>query len=404
MTFGPAVGAAGGRVLFVLQSVSLGGMETVARHIAVEIARRGADVRIVLPADAQFDGLAAGCTADGLRVARLTTDARDGFHRLPARLARFAALVRGWRPNVVHLQTGGATGGLGVLMIARLFGVRAVVATEHDVPPPRPGANLRISALLRDRIRHTLIAVSRRNASLRTERLPLTPNRFAAVLNGIPIAEHEPERRDAARRAVRATLGVADETVLLGSIVRLAEGKGLHDLLPAFALIDATPAPALVLVGDGPLRAQLEGLADELGVRSRVLFAGFQRDPAPYLDAIDVFVLAVPAGTGSIALLEAMAAGVAPVITFCGPEEAVIHEETGLCAPPNDPAGLAQMLRRLVVDAPLRARLATAAAEHVRRHFSIRRVVDDHLDIYAAARTGATPARLRADGPPNPRP
>jgi glycosyltransferase involved in cell wall biosynthesis len=392
------------RILFVLQSLSMGGMETVTMHVAVELARRGVAVGMVLPTESIFDAFAAHCAAGGLQVQRVTTDARGGCHRLPRRLLQFGSLVKAWRPDVVHLQTGGATGGLGVLALSRLLPGCTVISTEHDVPTLTPDPSLRLSARLRDRVRHVLIAVSRRNAHLRHERLPTLRGRYAAILNGIPVADHDPAQRLETRRRIRAALAATDEETVFGSIVRLAEGKGLHDLLRAFALVRTTGPCRLVLVGDGPLRGELEHLTDELGIRESVTFAGFQREPAPYLDAIDAFVLAVPAGTGSIALLEAMAAGVASIITFCGPEEAIIHEETGLCAPPNDPVGLAAALQRLVDDVPLRTELAAAAAAHVRRHFSIARVTDDHLDVYRHARAGAVPARLRADGPPNPRP
>jgi glycosyltransferase involved in cell wall biosynthesis len=392
------------RVLFVLQSASVGGMETVSRHLAAELARRGAVVGMVLPSAPAFDGLADQCAATGLAVIRLTTDARGGLHRLPVRLARFATLVRAWKPDVVHLQTGGATGGLGVLALARWLTSAAVVATEHDVPLPVPMIGLRTSARLRDRVRHALVAVSRRNAGLRRQRLPTPAGRYAAILNGIPVAERDPAVRLETRQRLQAALALPDDEPVIGSLVRLAEGKGLHDLLRAFALVKAAHPCRLVLVGDGPLRAELERLADELGIREQVSFAGYQSNPAPFLDLLDVFVLAVPAGTGSIALLEAMAAGVASVITFCGPEEAIIHEETGLCAPPNDPPGLAVALRRLVEDTALRTELAAAAAAHIRRHFSIRRVADDHLDVYRCVSAGEVPARLRADGPPTPRP
>jgi len=392
------------RILFVLQSVSLGGMETVAMHVAVELARRGAVVGMVLPTDSVFDAFADRCAAGGLQVQRLTTDARGGCHLLPRRLLRFGALVKAWRPDVVHLQTGGATGGLGVLALSRLLPGCTVVATEHDVPTPTPDPGLRLSARLRDRVRHALVAVSRRNARLRHERLPTLRGRYAAILNGIPLPDPDSAERAEARRRIRAALAVPDDETVFGSIVRLAEGKGLRDLLQAFALVRAAGPCRLVLVGDGPLRSELEHLTDELGIRESVTFAGFQREPAPYLDAIDAFVLAVPAGTGSIALLEAMAAGVASIITFCGPEEAIIHGETGLCAPPNDPVGLGAALQRLVDDVPLRTELAAAAAAHIRRHFSVARVTDDYLEVYRQARAGAVPDRLRADGPPTPRP
>jgi glycosyltransferase involved in cell wall biosynthesis len=115
---------------------------------------------------------------------------------------------------------------------------------------------------------------------------------------------------------------------------------------------------------------------------------------------MDVFVLAVPAGSMSIALLEAMARGVASIITFPGPEEPVIDEQTGLTAPPADPRGLAGVIRRAVLDPDLRARLGASGAAHVRQSFSLRRVADDLLDVYAAAGVGRVPPTLRFEPVP----
>jgi hypothetical protein len=91
------------------------------------------------------------------------------------------------------------------------------------------------------------------------------------------------------------------------------------------------------------------------------------------------------------------------VITFCGPEEAVVPEKTGLCAPPNDPARLAVSLLRLASEPQLRSALGAAAAAHVRRFYSIQRVADDWLEIYRTCRTGV-PQRLWPDSPPYPGP
>jgi len=191
---------------------------------------------------------------------------------------------------------------------------------------------------------------------------------------------------------------------VVGSVVRLAPGKGLDDLIRAFAIARATVPVRLLLVGDGPLRDELGQTALDLGVSEAVHFAGQRSEPGPFVDAMDVFVLAVPAGSMSIALLEAMARGAPPVITFCGPEEAVIDGETGLGAPPSDPPGLAAVLVRICEDTALRARLAASAAAHVRAHFSVERVADDLLELYASVAQGGVPDRLRADAAPNPRP
>jgi glycosyltransferase involved in cell wall biosynthesis len=293
---------------------------------------------------------------------------------------------------------------LAVVATGRAAPRATVVLTEHDVPPEKPDHHLRLSKSLTDRCAHAVVAVSRRNAARRRSYLGAPAERFAAILNGVTVPDLPPGLREANRRRVRQACGLAEEAVVLGSVVRLAEGKGLHDLLQAMALVlDEYPCE-LLLVGDGPLRQELEALADRLRIAEHVHFAGHHVDPAPFMDAMDVFVLAVPAGSMSIALLEAMARGVPPVITFCGPEEAVIPEHTGLGAPPCDPRGLADALLRMAREPALRGRLGHAAACHVRRHFSVGRVADDLMSIYTSARYGRVPARLRADAPPNPYP
>lgn len=392
------------RVMFVLQTTTVGGMESHCIDLAGEYVRRGIAVLAVVPGATGFDLLEERFRAVGVGVHRMDTDARRGRVRQTEQLVRFVLGARSFHPDVVHVQTGGATGGTAIVAIARLIGAVAVI-TEHDVPDERPSLRVRTSRYALDRATHALIAVSRRNAGLRSSRIKPIEERFAVVLNGVPLPEVDEATQRENRVAVRAQFGIEERRVVLGSVVRLAEGKGLRDLLQAVALLSGTRSQCdLMLVGDGPLRAELEALCTTLGIADHVHFAGNQRQPGRFVDAFDAFVLAVPAGSMSIALLEAMARGVAPVITFCGPEEAVCAGETGLCAPPEDPAGLAATLAPLVQDEVLRERLGKAAAAHVRDHYSVARVADDILDIYSGAQEGRLPRRLSADAPVDARP
>jgi glycosyltransferase involved in cell wall biosynthesis len=379
-------------------------METLCLGVSAELHRRGLEVAVVLPRNAPFDVLQARFVAAGAIVHRLNTDSRSSRLGQLKDLFSFVRLLRRWRPDVVNLQTGGATGGVAVIALSRLITPAAVVATEHDVPvTPRPSLRRPsrrsfawFARALLDHLCHAVIAVSRRNAQLRRQWLDPGASRVAVSLNGVPIEETSPAERLSQRARVRTELGLEDSAVVIGTLCRLAPGKGLDDLLEAFALVHQDHACELVLVGDGPLREDLELQASRLGVRHCVHFAGYHEDAKPYLSAFDVFVLAVPAGSMSIALLEAMSHGLPAVITFHGPEEAVVPEQTGLTAQPHDPSSLAASLKRLVQDSGLRSRLGASAAEHVRRHFSIARVTDDWLEIYSSCRSGI-PARLRSD-------
>ena len=392
------------RVVLALQSTAVGGMETHVIDLAAEYRRRGITVLGLVPAGADFDGVAARMAAGGARVARADTDARHG--RL-AQIGTFRALTTGLRtfsPDAVHVHTGGATGGAGLVALARVATNATVVITEHDVPAVAPSLRQRLARQSIDRAAHAVIAVSRRNAGLRAARLGAHSRHFVVVLNGVPLPTATSAERLCGRRSVRQRFGIACDEVVIGSLVRLAEGKGLETLLPAFAEVRAEHPCRLLLVGDGPLRGELGAMATSLGIAGDVAFAGHQPQPAAYLDAMDIFALAVPAGSMSIALLEAMARGLPPVITFGGPEEAVIHGETGLTSPPGDVDALAEALGSLVADDCPRRQLGVAAEEHVRRNYSVARVADDLLAVYAGARGDVVPARLRAHGPPDQRP
>lgn len=392
------------RVLHLLYSSAVGGMETLCVQLAEELVRHGSQVLAVLPDAPDIDILAERFQAAGVQVERFHFDRQRGRMTHIPRIARLLRIFWRWRPDVIHLHTGDAHGAPEAVIAARCFTGATVIVTEHDIPSLQAVRLNRVGSSIKDRMAHGLVAVSRRNAALRMERSGAPDDKFSVVLNGVELSGASDDERLRNRAGVRAEARLADGDVVLGCVVRLAEGKGLRDLLRAFALVRERHACKLLLVGDGPLRDELESLAADLGIAGDVRFTGFQKHPARFVDAMDAFVLAVPSGSMSIALLEAMDRAVPPVITFGGPEEAVIPEETGLTAPPSDPEGLAEALMRLVSDEALRQRLGRAAAEHVRRHYSIGRMAGDYLAVYSGARKRTVPARLRADAPPTQRP
>ena len=385
------------RVMLVTQSTAMGGMEMHVQYLAAELIARHATVSVVVPRDRAFDELARRCSGLNATVMRLDTDSRNGRRAQLFNWLRYAGWGLAQRPDVVHIHTGGATGGLTVAATSKWLFRATVVRTEHDVPEEAPGIQLKLSSRLTDACCDAVVAVSRRNAALRRVRLR-TPKNFVAVLNGVPVPScpTDPDRRSAVRRM----LGILPNEVLVGSVVRLAEGKGLTDLLHAFALISSASPHRLLLVGDGPLRADLQSLAESLGIAGRVIFAGQQTDPDPFFRAMDIFVLAVPEGSMSIALLEAMARQVPSVITFGGPEEAVIDGVTGRTATPRDPEALAAVLSELVDDPVERSRLGLAGLAHVQATLSARRVACDLLSVYGTARSGEIPIQLQVNALP----
>jgi glycosyltransferase involved in cell wall biosynthesis len=187
--------------------------------------------------------------------------------------------------------------------------------------------------------------------------------KLAHVPNGIDTAAVAAAGAD--RPALRAALGLAPEAPLVGTVGRLAEVKQQGVLIRAFAqTLPAFPTARLVLVGDGPLSAELKGLAASLGLGGAVLFAGYRPDPERFLAAMDVFVLPSRAEAMPLVIPEAWAAGLPVVASRVGGiPELVENGKTGLLVEPGDVDGLAARLRYLLADPSAARALAQAGRE-----------------------------------------
>lgn len=183
------------------------------------------------------------------------------------------------------------------------------------------------------------------------------------VVHGIDLADLR--HGDQARAQARELLGVPATTPLVGTVGNFTAKKDHANLLEAFSLVlSEQPAARLVLVGSGPLEESLRDHARRLRLDEAVTFTGPRDDVYDLLPALDVFVLSSRFEGLPIALLEAMASGVAPVATRVGGIPEVLTDGVdGHLVEPGDPSALAASLVKLLVDTEPRASLATAARE-----------------------------------------
>jgi glycogen synthase len=178
---------------------------------------------------------------------------------------------------------------------------------------------------------------------------------------------------------------------------RLARSKGVDTLVAAAARL-RTPGAEVVLVGDGPARAQVEAQSRRLGVGRRVHVTGFvAHDRAPaVLASADLLVLpSVYEELGTV-LVEALQVGLPAVATNVGGiPEVVEHGRTGLLVNPGDPAALAEAIDAVLGDPEMASRMAAAARERA-EEYDWERVADEVRALYdevAARSLGALPAR-----------
>jgi glycosyltransferase involved in cell wall biosynthesis len=216
-----------------------------------------------------------------------------------------------------------------------------------------------------------------------TRKYPYSLSRSHVVYNGADIKNFTLEKN---RRAENRELFLnkLDATVIT-FVGRLEYQKGLDLLLPSFQSLSQTHQNlALWLIGGGSKEGELIEYVQKSGL-SNVRFFGPREDVAKILAASDIFVLPSRYETMPIALLEAMAVGLACVATTVGENELVItHEVNGLLVPPENEADLSQALERMVTDPALRVRLGSAAAESVEQ-YSFERMVDGVTSVYKAA-------------------
>ncbi|PJE76131.1 hypothetical protein COV04_01210 [Candidatus Uhrbacteria bacterium CG10_big_fil_rev_8_21_14_0_10_48_11] len=169
------------------------------------------------------------------------------------------------------------------------------------------------------------------------------------------------------RQAFRAVLGVAG--IVFVYVGRLSYEKNVTDVITAFAIaVIKLPTAILLIVGDGPERADLEALSKKLAVDDRVLFLGIRRGDAlrQVLQAADVFVTASQSENMPMTVLEAMASGL-PVIGVqaLGVPELIKEGENGFLVPPGDHQRFADAFIILAKDSALRHSFGEASRQRV---------------------------------------
>jgi glycosyltransferase involved in cell wall biosynthesis len=166
---------------------------------------------------------------------------------------------------------------------------------------------------------------------------------------------------------------------------RLAPEKGLHALIDAWPIVRrAFPAARLTLIGEGPERRSLEARIAGLELADAIQLPGASRDQTALLDAADLFVLPSREEGMSVALLEAMAAGIPAVATAIpGNLKLVADGVHGRLAPPDDPEGLARAIVAQWSDPEAALRMGREARARVIERYSIASVARAHLDLFA---------------------
>lgn len=365
------------KVLHVIESLGVGGAETLLVNLLPELQSQGDEVTLAVMRG-PFD-LRPALEAQGVRVVVLR--ARHRWNLLGA-ARELAALVRSGGFEVVHAHL--YFPAVAAALSRRLGLHRAAQVVSFHNLAYAPGVN-KAGAGLRWRKRLAAALYPRGfDAMLGVSAAVARHYEQALGLRGVQVL-HNPVPRALADRPQP----VADAAPEGFSVVvpgRLVHEKGHADFLQALALLRAQGRRVSVtLAGHGPLRAALEQQIGALGLADGVAITG----ALPHAQLLDVVeaasLVVVPSrfeGFGLTAL-EAMALG-RPVLatTAGGLPEVIEHGASGWLVPPQDPALLAQAIGQLMDDAPLRQRLGAAGRLRAQQRFSLHAVTARLRDIY----------------------
>jgi len=290
---------------------------------------------------------------------------------------RLLWLARQARPDLIHVNAV-KLNPYGVLL-GRALGVPVICHVQAHVSPRAYFARLAFGA-------QTIVACSQAVAAP-WQRMTSYNGRLRVVYYGIDPAPFScSEER---RRSERARLGLSENVFALGVVSRLSPSKKLEGFLRALQLARMKEGRLRALIaGDAPPRwrdyaATITQLPESMGLARHVVFLGYVRDIASLYAAFDAVVApSDEEGLGRVPL-EAMAAA-RPVIAMRagGPTETVLHGETGILVPPQDPPALASAIVRLARDPALCQRLGEAGRRRAEEHFSLASYVRAFEGIY----------------------
>ena len=215
----------------------------------------------------------------------------------------------------------------------------------------------------------------------------ICPERIRLIMNGISVTE-PPTGPESSKFRIKH--GISNSCYVVGCVASLIPVKAHSDLLMAFSrLVNSKHDSLLILVGDGPERGHLEKQAANLGIKDKVFFLGYRQDARELITAFDVFALVSHSEGLPMAMLEAMAASKAVIVSAVGAIPTVITpKENGLLITPGDIEGIATALIQYSNQKEYRHKLGQNARNTVASQYSVERMTLDYERVYKEALAG----------------
>jgi glycosyltransferase involved in cell wall biosynthesis len=361
------------RVMHVVSSLQMGGVEKIVRNFAAHLDRKRYQVSAcALDTDGVF-----GNEIKDMGLSVFVLGRRTGID-----LSLFRSLYRLFRSqriDIVHTHNFAPL--LYATIPGRLAGVKGLVHTEHARTCFPDTKRRMVAERWLTRMVDVITAVSPQAKNDMVEHEHIPADDIKVIWNGIETFLPEASRDG---MELRRELGISKDALVVGVCCRLSAQKGIAYLLQAARdILSKNPNTVFLIVGDGDLRQELREQTSELGIEKNVIFAGFRADIVEILKILDVYVLPSLFEGTPLGLLEAMLAGKLVVVTRVGSNAEIVENGiSGLVAEPKDSQSLANAINFMLQSKETRAEMEKAARERVLKYFTLDRMIGDYDDLY----------------------
>lgn len=345
-----------------------------------------------------FRNIAAGMTRRGVRLSlvelgpgKAPTWLREfpgvsyrsleavGKKQYPGAVLRLAKFLRSENVDILHTHL--FYSGL-IAILAKRFGGRSIVALmRHHTSVVRllgSGLHVKVDKWMAEKADRVL-TVSNAARSYMQE-VDGIKNEIDVVHLGFDFERLTPNVAE--RLRFRREFGIGDDDLVIGYVANFAHGKGHVQLIKAFEKISAgIPNARLLFAGRGEI-SEVNDAAARFPA-GQIIFAGWQNDIAPFLNALDIFVQPSLSEAFSQVIMEAMGVGLPVIATNVGgAREVIVNGENGVLIEPNDISAISDQVIRLSGDSEMRRRLGVAGRKTVTWNFTAEQMVERQYDLY----------------------
>lgn len=359
-------------MLFVLNSLSVGGTETKVIKIANAIARSGVSVELAYlnPPETLLDQIDSSIP--------ITNLSRRGKYSILA-LRRLSAAVKREQKLVVAVNQYPL---LYVIPVVKWWNSRNVAVAGLINASESIGKERLFEKLYAQFLKQCDRIIFGCESQLRdwVEKHRLTRARSQVIYNGVDCAFYSPTCAVEEAELLRRKLEIPDDATIIGTVGRFRPEKSFDHLIMALARLNRSGRESYgLLVGQGQEQERLQKLAVEERIADKVRFLGLQRDVRPALTIMDIFVLPSSTETFSNATLEAMAMARAVVLSEVGGAvEMIENGKSGMLFPAGNVDALSEIIAGLHDSSEMRRELGSAARKRAERLFAFSRMVSQY--------------------------